>query len=165
MAKIISMKLSEASIDAAIAALQAYSDGISQKGMEICRRLANIAELTVSQTYASAPYVGEKDYVISVEEVENGYAVIADGHTVLILEFGAGIRYAYDPDHPLSGQFGMGPGTYPGQTHAFDEWGWWLPKDKGGQHTYGNPPSMGMYYAGKELREQVEAVAREVFRT
>lgn len=161
MPKVLTMKLSTSSINSVIEELERYSAELTQKGLEICRRLANVAELRVSQTYASASYVGEKDYVVTVEERNNGYAVLADGMTVLLLEFGAGVTYGYG--HPQAGEFGMGPGTYPGQTHAFAPQGWLLPKEKGGQHTYGNAPSMAMYFAAKDLREEVETVAREVF--
>lgn len=159
MAKTIHIRLSVASIENAINELSAYSSSLMDKGMQICNRLANVAELRVSEAYATLPYDGEKDYNVTVEPRDNGFAVVADGYTVLLLEFGAGVTYGFG--HPLADDFGMGPGTYPGQKHAMQPQGWWLPD--GGGHTYGNAPSMAMYYAGRDLRAEVETVAKEVF--
>ena len=161
MPKTIRMKLTEDSIDKAIDSLRRYAENLQRKGIEICRKLAIPCAVRVSIGYASAIYKGEKDFNITVEKIENGYAVIADGETALILEFGAGVTYGYG--HPQANEFNMGPGTYPGQTHAMDPRGWWIPKANGGGHTYGNPPSMAMYMAAKEAHKEVERVAREVF--
>lgn len=151
----------DASIDRAIKQLQSYQKSLKSKGKEICKRLAKYGADLAMVDYSKVAYVGEKDVFVSVEETEKGYRILADGETVLILEFGAGVTYGYG--HEQAGEFGMGPGTYPGQKHAMDPKGWHLPKDKGGAHTYGNAPSMAMYNAARSLRERVEQVAREVF--
>ena len=152
------------SIRRAIADLQAYRDRIIAKANELARRLAERGAVIASLSFARVAYTGPKDVTITVEaRSANTYAIIASGETVLILEFGAGITYG--EGHPQAGEFGYGPGTYPGQKHAMTGKGWYLPKEKGGGHTYGNPPSMAMYLAGKEIRDEVEAVAREVFST
>lgn len=164
MGKTIKVSLNSASVDAAIRQLEAYQRDLERKAKEICRRLADIGLLNASASFFSEFYVGTPDVSISVEERGNGYAIIADGETVLILEFGAGVTYGYG--HPQAGEFGMGPGTYPdGKGHWNDPRGWWLPKEKGGQHTYGNPPTMAMYNTGQDLRKEIERVAREVFAT
>ena len=50
----------------------------------------------------------------------------------------------------------MGPGTYPeGKGHWNDPKGWWLPKEKGGEHTYGNPPAAPMYDAVKTIEQKL----------
>lgn len=164
MARTISLTLDPDSIDRAIKQLEDYRDSLQQKGNEICQRLANVAELRASVAYDATMYDGfPKDYEVHVETINNGFAVVASGETVLILEFGAGVTYGYG--HPLAGQFGMGPGTYPdGKGHWDNPHGWWIPKSAGGGHTYGNAPSMAMYWSAQEARREVEQVAREVFR-
>ena len=158
------MTLSAASIDRAIRDIEAYERELTVKAKRICERLAAIGALRASLGFASAIYTGEKDFSVTVEEIPNGYKILADGETALILEFGAGATYGYG--HPLADEKGMGPGTYPdGKGHWNDPKGWWLPKDAGGGHTYGNPPAMPMYYASKEVKRMVEQVAREVFRS
>lgn len=158
----VSMTLDAASIDKAITQIEAYQKALAVKAKQICEKLAVKGAVRASLGFASAVYTGEKDYSLTVEVTQNGYKILADGETALILEFGAGATYGYG--HPLAADNGMGPGTYPdGKGHWDDPKGWWLPKDKGGGHTYGNPPAMPMYYAAKEMREAVESVAREVF--
>lgn len=58
----------------------------------------------------------------------------------------------------------MGPGTYPGQKHAFDPEGWYY-KDSSGTkvHSFGNPPAAPMYGAIKDIELELETIAREVF--
>lgn len=160
--KTITMTLSGTSIDGAIQQLQAYKSSLSEKARLICEKLAVTGSVQVSLRYAAAIYTGRKDFNVTVEEITNGYKILADGETALILEFGAGVTYGYG--HPQADEFGMGPGTYPdGKGHWNDPLGWWIPKEHGGGHTYGNPPTMAMYETAKQLREKVLQVAREVF--
>ena len=153
-----------ASIDAAVQEIREYSEWVKRKTKELVMRLADMGVVLASIEYSRVPYHGIKDVDLTVEDRGNNTcAIMASGETVLILEFGAGITYGYG--HPQAKQFGMGPTTYPGQKHAADPHGWWLPKAAGGGHTYGNPPAMAMYLTGKELHDRVLEVAREVFRT
>ena len=164
MKHVIRFSLDSAGIQQGIRELREYQDRLRGKCEELARRLADMGAVLASIEFSRVPYMGPKDVNIAVEQrTDNSYAIVASGETVLILEFGAGIRYGNG--HPQAAEFGYGPGTYPGQTHAMDENGWWIPKDKGGGHTYGNPPSMAMYLTGKELRDRLEEIAREVFST
>lgn len=150
------------SINSAIRELNDYQKDLERKGKEICRRLADYGKSLAVTAYSGTQYDGNKDVSVTVEERTNGYAIVASGETVLFLEFGAGVTYGYG--HPQADQFGMGPGTYPdGKGHWDDPNGWWIPKSAGGGHTYGNEPSMAMYNAAKDLRAEIERVAREVF--
>lgn len=162
MPRKIQAKLSASSIGAAILQLQEYKANMQRKTDELCRRLAEMGAVRISLGYARAVYTGEKDISVSVEPRRNGYAIVANGESVMFVEFGAGITYGYG--HPMDGELGMGPGTYPdGKGHWDDPKGWWLPKDAGGGHTFGNPPSMVMYRTARELEDAVLQVAREVF--
>lgn len=163
MPRKITVTLSEASINEAIRRLDEYKEWLAQKARLLCERLAYQGAVRVSLGYAAAIYTGDKDYDVTVEEIPNGYRILADGETALILEFGAGATFGYG--HPDADTHGMGPGTYPdGKGHWNDPNGWYIPGSHG-QHTYGNPPSMAMYTASKEMRESVEKTAREVFRS
>ena len=160
----ITMQLSDISIDETIAKLEAYRNSLEAKAKLLCERLANIGQFNAQISFASVIYDGDKDFDVTVEETEKGFKVLASGETVLLLEFGAGITYGYG--HPFADDFGMGPGTYPnGKGWWKSPYGWWLPKSKGGGHTWGNAPGMPMYYAAKDIRAVVEDVAREVFAT
>lgn len=158
----IQISLSGASIDAAIKQLEAYKSTIKEKENELVRRLANVGLQKATVLYSSAQYDGQKDFSVTIEPIDNGYAVVASGETVAFLEFGAGATYGYG--HPQAGQFGMGPGTYPSDKGHWDNpKGWWIPKEHGGGHTYGNAPSMAMYDAAKSIHDAVKQAAQEVF--
>lgn len=160
--------LSEKSFDKAIRKIEDYAESLEVKASLLCEKLASIGATKVSMEYSRAFYTGPTDISVSVEAIsDTEYKIIAAGETVLFVEFGAGVTYG--GGHPLNGEFGMGPGTYPGQKHAMDPKGWWLPKNKyasdGNRHTYGNPPTMSMYNTGKDLRKEILRIAQEVFKT
>lgn len=163
------------SIDKAIKKLGEYSDSLEQKANQLCEKLANLGYEVAFQIMGEHIYSGETISSLQVQEVgQNKYEIIAGSVALLFLEFGAGTIGA---GHPLAGDFGMGPGTYPGQKHALDANGWWFPTDdsnlaistsKDGQmwgHSRGNVPQMPMYNASRKIREDLLRVAQEVFKT
>lgn len=86
-------------------------------------------------------------------------------NTLLAIEFGAGIHYN-KKENPKSKEFGLGVGTFPGQTHAFQEEGWYFWDEKGQKwsHSYGVKATMPMHNADVETLNQVEKVVKEVFK-
>ena len=149
-------------IDDIIQALQDYKKSLKAKADALAKALADAGCGAVTITYGSQNYVGPRDVNVTVEQLgELSYAIVAGGETVLFLEFGAGVYLGYGHPNPME----YGQGTYPGKGHWDDPRGWWLPKDKGGGHTYGNAPSAAMYHTGKSLHQMVEQAAREVFRS
>jgi hypothetical protein len=164
MSKVFTLGIDPAANNKALIELEKYrqrlyTHKISMILSRVCERLRQI----VAEGYAGAEYKGPKDVEVTVEQIdEDTYSIVATGETVLILEFGAGVTY-YGAGHELADELGFGPGTYPGQTHALTGKGWYLPKEKGGGHTYGNPPSKTMYNAVKTLREELPQIVREVF--
>lgn len=148
-------------VDDLINQLNSYSNSLQRRTGELCRKLAEMGAVNISLGFSRAIYAGQMDANVTVEEVSpTEYKIVAEGQTVLFVEFGAGVTYG--GGHPQAAEFGFGPGTYPGQTHAMTGNGWYLPKDKGGGHTYGNPPNMPMYNTAQDLKREIERVAREV---
>ena len=142
--------------------LKEYRRWQQEKAKALCERLAQLGAATASIRFARAAYTGQKDVTVTAEPTANGWIVRASGQSVLFIEFGAGATYGYG--HPESGEFGMGPGTYPdGKGHWDDPGGWYLPKSAGGGHTYGNPPAMPMYEARKAIEQELPRIIREVF--
>ena len=163
MSKTIRLNLFDpASVQAAIREIEAYKKWVVEKANELAERLADMGAVNVSLGFSRAVYTGDKDVDVTVEQLsDNKYAIVASGETVLFLEFGSGITYGYGHPNPSVDGQPMGPGTYPSDKgHWKDPKGWWIP---GSEHTYGNPPSMTMYQTGKDLRENLEQIAREVF--
>lgn len=159
----IKVSLSPSSIDAAIKQLEDYSKDIDRKAQELCKRLADMGAMYAEWNFSGVLYAGDIDYNITVDRVDaNTYVIKADGETVLLMEFGAGVKHGYG--HPQAAEFGMGPGTYPnGKGHWDDPKGWWFGEKGNWTHTYGNAPGMPMYNAAKDLRKEILDIAREVF--
>jgi hypothetical protein len=152
-----------ASVDAAVKDIRDYSKWVQKKTKELSKRLAAIGVTLAAIEYSRVPYHGLKDVNLSIEvgAKPNQYDIVAAGETVLILEFGAGVTYGYGHPQPSVEGTPMGPGTYPSEKgHWDDPKGWYIP---GGEHTYGNPPSMAMYLTAKELRNRLLEVVQEVF--
>jgi len=168
----IKMTLSPDSIDAAIKKLEDYQKKLENVAVEIAKRLTDLGYSVAFDIMAGHIYSGETITSLQVEQVgENKFVLKAGSPALLFFEFGAGTRGS---GHPLDGKFGMGPGTYPGQTHAFDPKGWWFPTDdanlairtdKNGQmwaHSYGNPPYKPFYTASQRMKADLLKVAKEV---
>lgn len=151
------------SIDEAIAGLEELQKFLEDRTKLLVQRLAEIGFSVAKATFSTAVCDGTNDVSVSIEQRgETACAVVATGEATLFLEFGSGVTLGYG--HPLAGEYGMGPGTYPdGKGHWDDPRGWYLPKEKGGGHTYGNPPSGAMYSAVKEIELEFARIAQEVF--
>ncbi len=161
MKKIV-VPLSVDGIDRLQKELKKYQAWQQRKAKGLAERLAMLGASTASIRFSRAVYTGVKDANVSVVAAPNGYTVKADGESVLFIEFGSGVTYG--SGHPEASQHGMGPGTYPdGKGHWDDPRGWYLPKEKGGIHTYGNPPAMPMYEARKAIEQELPRIVREVF--
>ena len=81
---------------------------------------------------------------------------------LMAVEFGAG-KYYNEDGHPQAPDFGFGVGTYPEQRFAFSD-GWWFMKDDGEWvYTHGVKATMPMYNALKTMKENTDAIVKEVF--
>ncbi len=160
--KKVAITLSSKDIDRLIREVEDWKNWQKQKTDELLERLAILGASTASIRFSRAIYTGLKDVTVTVEPIGNGWLVKAEGQSVLFLEFGSGITYG--EGHPKAAEYGMGPGTYPqGKGHWDDPKGWYLPKDKGGGHTYGNPPAMAMYEARTTIEQELTRIVKEVF--
>lgn len=175
MPKTIKVRLSTRSIDAAIKELEEYEKKVKNAAEFIANGLSQIGYTVAVTVMSGHVWSGETIESLEVVHVEQGkYILRAASKALLFFEFGAGVRYG--GGHPLAGELGMGPGTYPGQTHADDPNGWWFPTDdprlivsvdKNGQgwaHSYGNPPYMPFYQADVAIRENILRLAKEALR-
>lgn len=160
--------LDVSSINRARFDLQAYAADLQDKAIELCSRLATIGAVRASLDFSRAIYNGNNDVAVSVEPINNGYAIHARGGAVLFIEFGSGSKHGGGHPRPE----GYGPGTFPGKGHWNDPRGWWFPNSavsaQSGTtdaytHSYGNPPAAAMWNAEQDVLKEIETVAREVF--
>jgi hypothetical protein len=157
----IKVELNAKSINRAVKEVERYKLWVLKKETELRSRLAMLGATVASIQFARAIYTGSNDVTVRVDDTGSVAVIYAEGEAVAFIEFGAGATYGYG--HPLAGQFGTGPGTYPdGKGHWDNPKGWWFGNS---QHTYGNPPAAAMYTAVQEITENVTRIAREVFRS
>lgn len=179
MAKKISFGLSVREVQNAIKEVKQYQSDLTQKCEELCRRLtaegiqiaqAHIgssgfgkyirlsSEITPQQAGCRAVlYMEDSQKIVSQWQTLEGVKS-AEVSPALMLEFGAGLRAENPANIP-----GVGTGTFPGGTHG-NEPGWYYMDLNGKWHySSGVSAKMPMYFAGKELRDKVVAIAKEVF--
>ena len=147
-----------ASVSRAQRRLDEYFADLIEKANTVCERLATIGAVRASLDFSRAIYNGTNDVAVTVEPINNGYAIHATGNAVLFIEFGSGASYGYGHPEPE----GYGPGTYPGKGHWDDPNGWWYGSH---EHSYGNPPAAAMYHAKQDVLQEVQRIAEEVFNT
>lgn len=179
MAKKISFGLSVKEIQAAIKEVKAYQNDINRKCELLCKKLtaegisiakAHIgssgfgkyihlgSEITPQKAGCKAIYyMGDSSKIVSQWQTLEGVKS-AEVSPSLMIEFGAGLKAENPAAVP-----GVGTGTLPGGTHG-NEPGWYY-MDLNGEWHYssGVSPKMPMYHAGKELREKVAAIEKEIF--
>ena len=147
-----------ASVSRATRSMEEYAADLIEKANTVCERLASMGAVRASLDFSRAIYNGTNDVAVTVEPIDNGYAIHARGNAVLFIEFGSGASYGYGHPEPE----GYGPGTYPGKGHWDDPNGWWYGNH---EHSYGNPPAQAMYNAKRDIQAEVQRIADEVFNT
>ena len=84
----------------------------------------------------------------------------AEVSPLLMAEFGSG----WGAENPMQIP-GVGQGTFPGQTHAFDKEGWyWLDENDNLNYSRGITAKMPMYKASIRIQEIAKKKAKEIFR-
>jgi hypothetical protein len=163
MSKVIKMSLSSKSIGQAIKELKAYRDSLERRKDQLLEELANIGVREASVRFTTAIYDGVNDSEVTLEPIENGYRIVAEGNAVAFIEFGAGVYHNPTEPYPNPRPDGIvGIGEYGKGYGKRQAWGF---KDDGGNLviTHGNPAAMPMWYASEEMRNSILKIARRVF--
>ena len=150
--------------------IRAYTDSLSKKQEIFVERLASIGIPVIQQRIAAvnsdSDVNRQSDAYVEImyrDKEAFGAKLVVHAEDILFIEFGAGIHYN-KTEHPQADELGYGVGTYPGQTHAFNEKGWWYTDDMGNpHHSYGTKATMPLYSAYAEMIARVDQIAREVF--
>lgn len=161
--RVIEMDLSTASIAKAIAELKSYRDSLEAKMDKLVEELAYIGVQEASFRFTTAMYDGVNDTEVTLEPMDNGYCIKAEGHAVFFIEFGAGVYHNPGEPYPDArpsgvvgiGEYGKGYGKRPA-------WGF---RNEDGEVviTRGNPAAMPMWYASEEMQDAIKAKFVEVF--
>jgi len=177
----VNVSISVQGLDKALKRIEEFKSGLQDKCQELAKRLGEIGVQVAQTHYKSAPYAGVNDVEVWLDESgdKGTVTIIAGGEAVLFIEFGTGILNPEDwnarsalksGNVALHGQYGKGNANTP--------FGWIYKGDmpanppagtnpsylkQGFIHTYGEEPHPAMYLARKEIIENVQNIAREVF--
>lgn len=167
MKKKITMNLSPSNVDAAIRELQTYEKDLKEKCAAYGQALKQFG-LTKLKVHL-LPHIDSGETIGSITAIDASsgntvrFRLCVTSEAILFLEFGAGIKYS-SATHPKAGEFGYGPGTYPGKGHWNDPNGWWYQDEDGNwHHSYGQAASQPVYLTSLEMREQIVTLAKQVF--
>lgn len=155
--KTITLELSVESCNQALEELKTYKREIRPKLNEVCKRLAEIGRDTAQAIFNRAGE-GNGNVTVTVEQINNGWKIVASGADVYFIEFGTGddVDRHYDVTSVpvFSGSWSM--------VHAqrYITNGFWYYRK---QRYEGTPAYMPMYYAERAIRENERRVVQEVF--
>lgn len=167
------------SIEKAVEALQDYSEFVRERAAALEENLAHILRDLAAEGFGTAisdnvfsvrdgsPIDESKfaDVKVYITNDDNRTIVMADGKDAVFVEFGAGV-YHNGPvgtsPNPWGSELGYTIGSYGLGNGAKEVWGY---RDADGLHlTHGTPASMPLYKAVMAVRQDIEEIAREVFR-
>lgn len=154
----ITIDLTVESIDKAIKEIESFQKEMEKKLDELCKRLA---EIGVSVAADECGYTRGGEVTVDWAKVDDGYVITAAGKGVMFLEFGAGDEAGtgfIGEDVPVD----TTPGSW-SSTHGqqYSEKGYWVWNG----HVFTSvAPRSGMYFASERIKQEVESVAREVFK-
>ena len=170
--------MSQTSVDAAKAAIDEYRLSLPGKREQIVKRLAELGAGLATVTFTSAIYdvnidgtpMNPANITVTVEGASakgnTHYTIHADGKAVAFVEFGAGVFYngLGGGKHPTRPPGIVGIGEYGKGKGKQQAWGF-VGEDGEVYITRGTPEQPGMWLAAQTMRENVERIAREVFKT
>lgn len=167
--------LSLKSIDKAIKDIEKYIEKIKRLETELPKVLAEFGREDAQMRFDYSVYDiyggsfgleagtgGGTDVEVRVEEIENGFAIVAEGEHVCFVEFGAGVFYngedAYLGERPEGivgiGEFGQGKGKRKS---------WFFTDEFGVTHmSRGTPASNSMYFTMRDIEDRVAEEARRI---
>lgn len=156
----ISFSLSEESIEKAIKQIEQYGKWVSEKSDLLAEKLA---EIGLNEARIRFEEAAPGEITTSVERTQNGWKIVASGDSVCFIEFGAGVYYNSNSDYPLPKPQGIvGIGEYGKGKGKRNAWGYY-DDNHNLVITHGTPASMPMYFAGKNMEQEISRIAKEVF--
>lgn len=176
MRKTIRVQLNSHSINNAIQEIEKEKRRIREGAEQVLKLLSERGVEVAKAQLSGHTYTGETIGSVKIDLSAEGHVAKAEisigGSAILFLEFGAGlIGYG----HPRAAEFGMGPGTYPGNGNWDNPGGWYYPTtdaalavhtDKYGQmwaFSRGTQPLQPMEMMSQYIQQNVNAVVKEVF--
>ena len=179
MSKKISFGLSISEVQNAIKEIKTYQNNLNRKCEELCFRLCQegiqIARAQIGESgfgryiRLSSEITPQKAgckvifYMEDTTKIKSEWQTLdgvksAEVSPMLMLEFGSGQK----AENPANIE-GVGTGTFPGGKHGNEPGWYYMDLEENWHYSTGISPKLPMYYAGKELRERVLTIAKDVF--
>lgn len=145
---------------------------------DFLQALANWGATSAQAKFDLAYIAGVSDVNVRIDDITDEgtikkIRVIAEGETVLFIEFGTGIHYPDDhPENDVVNSVGMGRGSF-GRHQGLNPDGWYYygepgdlgkPVKNGFVHTVGQPASMSMYETKKFLESELTKIAKGYYK-
>ena len=143
-----------------------FVERLLQIGVDVSRAKINespLGKYVTITTDVSADKTGCKGILLAKGAVkeQEGYAPFS---ILLAIEFGAGVHFNQTQNPLVGSKFPYGVGTFPGQTHAYDDmWWYWNENEQKWIPTHGVKATMPMYKAGEDIRSKIIKTAKEIF--
>ena len=162
--------LSKHSIGNALTAINSYEAKLKRLKEELPKALAEYGMNAATVRFSSSVYDillsgswSTPNILVSVEQTENGWAVVANGKEVCFIEFGAGVYYnggnsSYLGNRPAKvvgiGEYGKGKGKRD----------MWVFYDNSGDKTFthGTPANNALYFTAQDMRSKIAETARSI---
>ena len=143
-----------------------FVESLLQSGVEVSQSKISespLGKYVTVTTNISADKMGCKGILLAKGAVkeQEGYEPFS---ILLAIEFGAGVHYNPTPNPLISSEFPYGVGTFPWQTHAYEDmWWYWDENTQEWKPTHGVKATMPIYNADMEIIQNVVKIAKEVF--
>ena len=169
--KVIKMSLDTESINKAIKEIEKFKKEFLKKTERFVQGLAEIGLQEASVRFTTAMYDGINDSDVRLDEIPNGYAIVAEGSAVAFIEFGTGVYHNTGEPYPNPrsdgivgiGEYGKGRGKRQAWYYKGEPGTNGVLQKNGVVKTRGNPAAMPMWYASSEIKNSILKLAREVF--
>ena len=167
---------SSRSIQSAIDEIESYKQELQQKIETLVNNLVaegvKVAAIRVASTQGDSK-LPDVDYEIDPQGEIVKAKIKLLGSDALFVEFGAGIAYNTGKQHPLAGELGYGPGTYPSEhppNKAINPGFWYYNTSDSagteyGKRSIGTEATMPLYGALESVRNNAIVKAIEIFRS
>lgn len=162
--------------DVLIRQLKDYKKGLKTKEENLVSALVDKGETVANTNLGKAYVTGYMDAQITSEQKGKRGSVSLVGYQAGFIEFGTGMYYVAESEtHPLADEYGAVRGAWGQGQGAKPPWifrdapgpnapNTTVPLPQGmGTLTYGIPANRTMYNTGKELHENLEEIAKDVF--
>lgn len=170
------IKVNLGNIGKAIKQVEEYAAWLDKRLDVLIERLGEVGVSVATPLFKNARYDGRNDVVVGLEKDEDKLVLYAEGKAVAFIEFGTGVTF--HEHHEWAEKVGAAPGVFGKGMGKRWLWTYFGSAEQGGTHgiaerrfkdgrvlwvTQGNPPARAMYEASKQMREQVNKIAKEVF--